>query len=89
VDDPIQRRFEGTTLPIPTFPLVFKEVVKVFPLTNKTFDPVSLTQRFAPTVRVFEVPNAFPIATFPVVIKALDAFVKSTVFETVFPKFVI
>jgi len=86
VEVPIQSKFEGTTFPIPTFPLVFNEVVKMFPFTNKTFDPVSRTHKFDPTVSVFDVPNALPIATFPVVIKQFEAFVKSKVFEEAFPK---
>jgi hypothetical protein len=84
---PIHKRFEGITFPIPTFPLVFKEVVKMFPFTNKTFDPVSRTHKFAPTVSVFEVPKAFPMATFPVVTREFEEFVRSRVFDVVFPKF--
>ena len=82
----MHNKFEGTTLPIPTFPLVFKEVVKMFPLTNKTLEPVSRTHKFDPTVRVFDVPKEFPIATFPVVMREVVAPVKSRVFEVVFPE---
>jgi hypothetical protein len=87
VEDPIQRRFEGTTLPIPTFPVVLIRVAKRFPFTNRTFDPMSVTHKFDPTVRMFDVPKALPIATLPVVIKEFDVFVSLIVFDDVFPKF--
>jgi hypothetical protein len=86
VDIPIQSKFEGATLPIPTFPLVFKEVVKRLPFTNKTLDPVSLTHKVDPTVSVFDVPNEFPMATLPVVTSEFEVFVRSKVFEEMFPK---
>jgi hypothetical protein len=83
---PIQSKFEGMTFPIPTFPLVFKKRVKMFPFTNKTFEFVSENHTFEPIVRVFEGELVVPIETFPYVTKEFPVFVKITVPDVEFPK---
>jgi hypothetical protein len=60
----------------------------MFPAATRTLEPASVTHKFEPTVRVFEVMALVPIETFPYASREFPVFVKSIVFEVEFPKFV-